>query len=69
MKYFIYICLFFIIVLLFSYFNTRTQQEAFTPTLRQLYRPYVRDARIMSEGFYGNNSNDISDLFRKFGIM
>ncbi len=45
------------------------KQEAFTPKFREMYRPYVRDARIISEGFYEKNKSDISNLFRKFGIM
>jgi hypothetical protein len=69
MKYFIYNCLFLVIILLFAYINTKNQQEAFTPKIRELYRPHVRNARIYSEGLYNNNSANISNLFRKFGIM
>ena len=74
MKYFIYNCLFLIMILFFAYINTIYQnnqynQEAFTPKIREMYRPYVRDARIISEGFYEKNKSDISNLFRKFGIM
>ena len=71
MKYFIYNCLFLIMILFFAYINTIYQhnQEAFTPKMREMYRPYVRDARIISEGFYEKNKSDISNLFRKFGIM
>jgi hypothetical protein len=29
--------------------------ENFTPKMREMYRPYVRDARIISEGFYEKN--------------
>jgi hypothetical protein len=43
--------------------------EAFTPKMRELYRPYVRNARIVSEGFYQKNKSDMSNLFRKFGIL
>ena len=43
--------------------------ENFTPKMREMYRPYIRDARIISEGFYEKNKSDISNLFRKFGIM
>jgi len=58
-------------ILFFAYINTIYQhnQEAFTPKMREMYRPYVRDARIISEGFYEKNKSDISNLFRKFGIM
>jgi preprotein translocase subunit SecG len=68
MKYFIYNCLFLVIILFFAYINTKSQQEAFTPKIRELYRPHVRNARIYSEGLYNNHSANISNLFRKFGI-
>ena len=77
MKYFIYNCFFIIIVLFFAYINTlqelyekkEKEKEAFTPKIRQLYRPYLRNARIISEGLYNNHSTNISNLFRKVGIM
>jgi hypothetical protein len=69
MKYFIYNCFFLIIVLFFAYINTKNQQEAFTPKIREMYRPHIRNARIFSEGLYDNHSANISNLFRKFGIM
>ena len=75
MKYFIYNCFFIIIILFFAYINTlqdvdnEKEKEAFTPKIRQLYRPYLRNARIISEGLYNNHSTNISNLFRKVGIM
>jgi hypothetical protein len=69
MKYFIYNCTFFIIVLFFSYINTKNEQEAFTPKIRELYRPYVRNMRIISQDLYNKHSANASNLFRKIGIM
>jgi hypothetical protein len=69
MKYFIYNCFFIIIVLFFAYINTQQEKEAFTPKIRELYRPYLRNTRIISEGLYNNHSANISNLFRKVGIM
>ena len=73
MKYFIYNFFFIIIVLFFAYINTQQEvyqeKEAFTPKIRELYRPYIRNARIISEGLYNNHSANISNLFRKVGIM
>jgi hypothetical protein len=51
------------------YYNYYNSTENFTPAIRELYRPYVRDARIMSEGFYTTQSSNMSNLFRKFGIL
>ena len=77
MKYLIYNCFFIIIVLFFAYINTQqdvdkeneNEKEAFTPKIRGLYRPYLRNTRIISEGLYNNHSANISNLLRKFGVM
>jgi hypothetical protein len=71
MKYFIYNCVFILIIIIFAYVNTNYAEktEAFTPKIREIYRPYVRNARIITEGFYEKNKSDMSNLFRKFGIM
>ncbi len=58
-----------IFVLYYIYNHYYNNTENFTPKIRELYRPYVRDARIISEGFYEKNKSDISNLFRKFGIL
>ena len=44
------------------------KKENFTPRIRNMYRPYVRDVRIISEGFYNDNNNKINNLFRRFGL-
>ena len=69
MKHLIYICFFFLIVIIFSYINSLHIIESFTPKINEMYRPYVRNARIISEGFYNKTNSNISNLFRKFGIM
>jgi hypothetical protein len=43
--------------------------EKFTPSMRCVYRPIVRNTRIISEEFYNKTTSNISNLFRKFGIM
>ena len=53
----------------YNYYNYYNSTENFTPVIRELYRPYVRNARIMSEGFYSTQSSNMSNLFRKFGIL
>ena len=68
MKHLIYICFFFLIVIIFAYINSLHNVENFTPKINEMYRPYVRNARIISEGFYNKTNSNISNLFRKFGI-
>jgi hypothetical protein len=58
------------IILIFAYINSLTKvEESFTPKIREVYRPIVRKTRIVGEGFYNKSSSDISNLFRKFGIL
>ena len=44
------------------------KKENFTPRIRETYRPYIRHARIVSEGFYGNSKNNVNRFFRKIGL-
>lgn len=78
MKFFVYNCFFLLIVLVFAYVNTMLSHisdtkedvaEPFTPRIREFYRPYTRNVRLVSEGFYNKHTSTLSNLFRKFGIM
>ena len=69
MKNLIYNCFLFLIVVTFVYINSLHAVESFTPKIKEIYRPYVRNARIFGEGFYNKTNSNISNLFRKFGIM
>ena len=69
MKYFLYNSILVIIILLFAYYNTISSVEPFTPSIKSIYRPIVRNTRIIGEGFYNKTTYTISNLFRKFGIM
>jgi len=58
-----------LLVIIFMLYNINyNYTEAFTPGIRELYRPYVRHTRIFSEKFYGDSKNNIDHLFRKFGL-
>jgi hypothetical protein len=69
MKNLIYNCFLFLIIVTFAYINSLHDVEEFTPRIKEMYRPYVRNARIIGEGFYNKSNSNISNLFRKFGIM
>jgi hypothetical protein len=69
MKNLIYNCFLFLIIIIFAYVNSLHTVESFTPKIKEMYRPYVRNARIIGEGFYNRSNSNISNLFRKFGIM
>lgn len=73
MEYLYYYIFLIIVIFTISYIGTLNHmnnvKENFTPALREMYRPYVRHARIHSEGFYNKHKNNIHNLFRKIGIM
>ena len=66
---YLYFLFLFVVILIFSYVNSLKAIESFTPKIRELYRPYIRNIRVMSEGFYNKQKTDTMNLFRKFGIM
>ena len=57
------------VIFTFAYINSLHYVEEFTPKINETYRPHVRNARIISEGFYNKSRSNISNLFRKFGII
>jgi uncharacterized membrane protein len=72
MKNFIYTCILFLIIIIFVYINYLHTVESFSPTIKEIYRPYIRDARIIGENFYNktnSNISNLSNLFRKFQTM
>jgi hypothetical protein len=63
-----------IIILTNAFYNKKTQyvQETFIPIpkiVKQTYRPIRRNFRERFKGFYDKSSTDVSNLFRKFGIL
>ena len=68
MKNYIYYFLFLFIIIM-SYINSLQNVEHFTPQIREMYRPILRNTRIISEGFYDKTISTSSNFLRKFGIM
>jgi hypothetical protein len=70
----IYILLFLLVIIVTTgnacSFSENIYQEAFIPKIvKETYRPFARNVRMRCEGFYNQSSTDISNLFRKFGIL
>ena len=65
----IYICFLCLVIIIFSYVNSLHNVENFTPKIREFYRPLMRRTRIIGQSFYNKSSSNISNLFRKFGLM
>ncbi len=68
MKYLVYNCFFILIILFFAYINS-SKIEAFTPGINGFIRPHIRNARIFSDGLYQKHKSNISNIFRKSGLM
>ena len=43
--------------------------EGFTSGFRQMYRPHVRNARLIVEGYYNKTKNYFHVLLKKLGIV
>jgi|LauGreDrversion4_2_1035121.scaffolds.fasta_scaffold1546537_1 hypothetical protein len=70
MKYWIYNFILIIVIFVISYNSSlNIVTEDFTPKIREMYRPVVRNARLGAEGFYNKHSSNMSNLFRRFGLM
>jgi len=57
------------IIIAFSYINSQSIGENFTPYMREFYRPIVRKTRIVGEGFYNKMSQNAENVLRKFKIL
>jgi hypothetical protein len=66
-KYIFIFCLLFLIFIL--YVNSLQHVEDFTPYMRTIYRPYMRNVRIVSEGFISNQKLKFVNFLRKIGIL
>jgi len=68
----IYNSLFFLLLIIIfaCIFVENPYQEAFVPKIvKETYRPIARNIRMTYEGFYDKTSTDVSNIFRKFGIL
>lgn len=53
-----------------SYYNQyNSQQEAFTPFLRKMYRPYMRNARLGLNHYYTKYTSKLYNMSKKFGLL
>lgn len=67
-KYLMALLLLFVIAM--SIYNTHvSEKEPFTPYIRKMYRPYIRNARVTVEDFIGKKKTSLQNMLRKVGIM
>jgi hypothetical protein len=66
----LYYVFLFVIVVVFAFYNVSNNNiENFTPKIREFYRPILRNTRHFGEQTYNKLAANISNFFRKFGIM
>ena len=70
-KIFVYKCIFlFAVVVSVSYSGFLLKnREGFTPSVRKLYRPYLRKARIATEGFRDKYALKMTNMMKRAGIV
>jgi len=47
----------------------KNKGEGFTSGFRQMYRPHIRNARLIVEGNYNKTKNYFTLMLKKFGII
>lgn len=62
------ILIFIILIIIAISYNASYVSENFTPKLREMYRPYVRNARVTTEGFYDEQMKNFDVMMKKFGL-
>ena len=62
--------IFFIFIIAFSVIGSisNNQQEGFTPYLRSLYKPHLRNARIIYENYSTNLKKSLNKYAKNFGL-
>jgi dolichol kinase len=58
-----------IIVIAILPISRNQKKETFTSGFRQMYRPHIRNVRLISEGYYNKIKSNTDLLFRKFGLI
>ena len=68
---FVYKCIFLIaVVISVSYIGLMLKTpEGFTSSVRKVYRPYLRKARIATEGFRDKYALKMSNMMKRAGIV
>jgi hypothetical protein len=58
------------IVIFFNYFlKIKNQNDGFTSGFRQMYRPHIRNTRLVVENYYNNSKNNLHVIFKKMGFV
>lgn len=67
-QYYNYILLLLIIIFSLHGSLLTNNREEFTPYIRSMYKPHMRNARVMYEKFSVDVNNKVGKIFRNFGL-
>ena len=68
-KMIIFIMFFIIIINLLIHISKTDSKENFTPGIREIYNPYIRNIRLFGENYYKKIKSNSNLFFRKFGLI
>jgi hypothetical protein len=66
---FFIISIFFITYKVVEYNNSISSKENFTSGFRIMYRPHIRNIRLVGSKYYNQFKNNMHLIFRKFGLI
>jgi hypothetical protein len=66
---FLFIIIIFPIIIYYSIIYYINNTEGFTPNIRELYRPIIRQTKSLKENLVDKNFKKIHNSLRKYGIM
>jgi len=58
-----------IIIIIIAFFFMNPTTESFTPGLKKIYRPYIRNARVRVTKLYDDFTKKTRVLFAKIGVI
>jgi hypothetical protein len=66
-----FVVIFIILYVLYFLMNldTNTNKENFTTGIREVYRPYIRNIRLIYDDYYNKLKTNIQLFFRKIGLI
>jgi len=59
----------FIVIFMNYFLKIQKQNEGFTSGFRQMYRPHIRNTRLVVENYYNSSKNNLHLILKKVGFM
>ena len=59
----------FIVIFINYFLKIINRNEGFTSGFRQMYRPHIRNARLVVENYYNKSKNNFHVILKKVGFV